>query len=81
MDVEQLLALLKDCPAPGTRWRHYRGGLYVVTGSAVDEGTLEPLVLYRPHGGVPTWARPLRSWNGGVGTTEGGTVRRFTRED
>lgn len=56
-----LLASLAMCPPAGSRWLHYKGGEYTVVGAAIDEASLEPLVVYTSVEGV-TFARLLRSW-------------------
>lgn len=51
-------------PAVGTRWRHYLGVEYVVTGFCRIEATQTLAVLYAPASepeSVP-WARPVREW-------------------
>ena len=67
--------------APG-RWRHYKGGHYLVTGVARHSETLEPLVVYRPlrDDGTPGdwWVRPHAMFCGTV-TVDGRTVPRFER--
>lgn len=46
-------------PAPG-RYRHYKGGLYTVIGTARHSETGELLVVYRPeYGEGALWVRPL----------------------
>lgn len=49
---------------PGT-YRHFKGGLYEVIGTATHSETQELLVIYRrydtPAGGL--WARPLSMWS------------------
>lgn len=50
-------------PQKRIRWRHQKGGMYVITGFGIDEATMEPEVYYRavsmktdtPEG--PTWSR------------------------
>lgn len=39
----------------GQRWRHYKGGVYVVRGFALHEKTCEPLVLYATYDGPGNW--------------------------
>jgi hypothetical protein len=36
---------------PGTRLRHYKGGLYVVVGSCLIQATLKHGILYQPQQG------------------------------
>lgn len=62
-------------------YRHYKGGLYRITGDAVHSETGEELVLYQAVDGGqtwarPTWARPAAMFFGAV-EVDGQTVRRF----
>jgi hypothetical protein len=66
---------------PGTRLRHYKGGLYTVVGSCLIEATLQPGVLYKPQQGDSqdvTWMRPLAEFHDLVTTAEG-VVPRFVQ--
>jgi hypothetical protein len=59
---------------PGTRLRHYKGGLYEVVGACLIEATLQPGVLYKPLQGDMqdvTWMRPLAEFTDTVHTPEG----------
>ena len=52
-----------DLPAlvetPPGRYRHYKGLLYQVVGTARHSETLEPMTLYRPlYGEHSLWVRP-----------------------
>jgi len=55
-------------PAPGSCWRHRKGGVYRVVCCALREEDCRPLVVYReerPAGmpqGVLVWARPLNEF-------------------
>lgn len=65
-------------PLSGTLWRHYKGHLYRVVGSALHSETTEPLVLYQSaHGDQTIWARPVSMWHNivSIGDRE---VHRFT---
>lgn len=52
-----------ETPNKRVRWRHQKGGMYVITGFGIDEATMEPEVYYqavsmetdKPEG--PTWSR------------------------
>lgn len=69
----------KHGPTPGSRFRHYKGGEYVVVANALEEATLNHLVVYRaPKGTV--WTRPIDDWNAMV-EIGGSAVRRFTPID
>ena len=56
-------------PAPGSRWQHYKGGLYEVVCVGTHTETNERLVIYRPVEGRTSrdlgsvWVRPLGMWN------------------
>ena len=65
--------------APGTLLRHYKGGLYRVTGACRIESTQETGVLYAPLQGDEriTWIRPLREFADMIELTGGQRVRRF----
>jgi len=39
-------------------WKHYKGGLYEVIGSAKHSETLEDMVLYKHQGEDELWVRP-----------------------
>ena len=44
---------------PPGRYRHYKGGLYEVIGTARHSETLEPMTLYRAlYGERGLWVRP-----------------------
>ena len=47
----------------GKRYKHFKGGIYVVTGVAVHSETAGLIVIYRSYDGetkkVHTWARPM----------------------
>ncbi|UYF99298.1 MULTISPECIES: DUF1653 domain-containing protein [unclassified Halomonas] len=48
-----------NSPAPGI-YRHYKGALYEVLGTAQHSETEEPLVVYRAlYGEYGLWVRPL----------------------
>ncbi len=47
----------------GCRYRHFKGGIYLVTDIALDTETEEPVVIYRKlvdSGTAYTYARPLK---------------------
>ncbi|MEY5099071.1 MAG: hypothetical protein RJA36_1790 [Pseudomonadota bacterium] len=65
--------------SPGTVLRHYKGGLYAVTGACLIEATLETGILYRPQQGGSQdidWMRPASAFDEWVDTAAG-PVRRF----
>lgn len=80
---EQSLPPLVSTP-PG-RYRHYKGGLYEVIGSARHSETLEPMTLYRAlYGEQGLWVRPAAMFEEIVDVVfEGRRLQqaRFTRLD
>jgi len=55
-DLPPLPSLLS---VPPGLYRHYKGGLYEVVGTARHSETLEPLVVYRAlYGAHGLWVRP-----------------------
>ena len=78
-DKDLAQSRIQDGPAPGTRWRHYKGGEYEVIANALEEATLRHVVVYRaPKGTV--WTRPMDDWNATV-DVDGVQKRRFTPMD
>lgn len=66
-------------PVPGI-YRHYKGALYEVFGTARHSESEEPLVVYRAlYGEYGLWVRPLEMFNESV-TKEGCTQPRFALE-
>lgn len=48
---------------PG-KYRHFKGNLYQVIGTASHSETLEPMVVYRAlYGERGLWVRPAAMWN------------------
>ena len=48
---------------PG-KYRHFKGNLYEVIGTARHSETLEPVVVYRAlYGEGGLWVRPAAMWN------------------
>ena len=65
---------------PG-RYRHYKGGEYMVMGIAQHSETGEALVVYRPeYGDRGLWVRPLSMFQESI-ETPGGVVPRFALID
>lgn len=64
----------------GSRWRHYKGTLYVVVGHARREEDGSPVVLYRAVGDLNKWVRSVESWLGGVDIGNSASTARFRRE-
>lgn len=73
---ERLLPLI---PTPPGRYRHYKGGLYEVIGTARHSESLEPMTLYRSlYGEQGLWVRPAKMFDEEV-TIDGVRQARFTR--
>lgn len=75
-------ARLKKLPVqPGETFSHYKGGgVYEVVTMAIDEGTLEPLVVYRSLAHASTWVRTYSNFIEQV-LHNGSLVSRFQRLD
>lgn len=56
-------------------YRHYKGGIYVVTGTAKHSETGEMLVVYQSVSNEQIWVRPYDMF---FGFTEDGKIR-FTQ--
>ena len=66
-------------PTPGI-YRHYKGNLYEVMGTAQHSESEEQLVVYRAlYGDYGLWVRPLAMFTESV-TKEGNTQPRFALE-
>ena len=62
---------------PAGTYRHYKGNLYEVIGSAKHSETEEPLVVYRAlYGEFGLWVRPREMFLGDV-EVGGRSMRRF----
>ena len=45
-------------------YRHFKGNLYEVIGTALHSETMEPMVVYRAlYGERGLWVRPAAMWN------------------
>lgn len=60
----------------GAKYKHYKGGKYIVIGSAKHSETLEELVIYRRFNDKKLWARPKKMFLENV-TINGITKPRF----
>ncbi|OOG59017.1 DUF1653 domain-containing protein [Polaromonas sp. C04] len=76
MSEESLPPLITTPPG---RYRHYKGHLYEVVGTARHSETLEPLTLYRAlYGEHGLWVRPAAMFNEDI-VIDGVAQPRFTR--
>lgn len=56
-------ASLSNLPVKaGQRYRHFKGGEYEIVALAVQEDTLEPLVVYRSISNGSIWARTYKNF-------------------
>jgi hypothetical protein len=62
---------------PG-RYRHFKGAVYVVTGTARHSETEEEFVVYHREGSTELWVRPVAMWGERV-VRDGVDAPRFTR--
>lgn len=59
-------------------YRHFKGNMYEVLGTALHSETVEEMVIYKAlYGEGKTWVRPLSMWDEEV-EFEGKKVKRFT---
>jgi hypothetical protein len=76
MPDEDLPPLIQTPPG---RYRHYKGGLYEVLGTARHSETCEPMTLYRAlYGEKGLWVRPARMFEEPV-IVQGVTQPRFLK--
>lgn len=65
---------------PG-RYRHFKGGLYQVIGTALHSETRKPMVVYRAlYGDGGLWVRPASMWSEHV-ERDGYSGPRFVPEE
>lgn len=66
-------------PAPGSIWRHWKGGLYRVVCVAVRESDGREMVVYEPaDGSGHAWARDSIQWHMEITPKDGDKVPRFS---
>ena len=77
MNDDDLPPLLTTPPG---RYRHYKGSLYEVVGTARHSETLEPMTLYRAlYGQQGLWVRPAAMFEEVVDVVVDGQPLRTTR--
>lgn len=82
--IKELCGHVTDCPkclrklVPAKNFKHFKGGIYKVTGFARDANSLEYLVIYR--GNTGTWTRSLIDFFTPV-KVDGQMVPRFKEVD
>ncbi len=59
-------------------YRHYKGGVYTVYSTSVDEETGEHLVHYYSHKKKTRWTRKMPNFTGYVKHEDGTKEKRFT---
>ncbi len=71
--MTELAAIPTDAPKRFSRWKHYKGGTYMVLsiGRHTDDGQF--MVIYTD--GTHVWCRPLVQWDQVINLD---CVRRFT---
>lgn len=54
-----------DLPPLNSRWKHYKGGIYIVRSYSMRESDLAILIHYdnEEHPMPIPWSRPLNDWN------------------
>lgn len=75
-DLQLVLAQLS--PADGSRWTHYKGGVYKVVKKGIESNDPHRVfVLYQSEDSSSVWVHSLDEWEKTV-TQDGREVRRFT---
>jgi hypothetical protein len=57
------MSLTQPVPAAYDRYRHYKGGEYIVLATATHTETKEIMVVYLSLTYGSVWTRPLSIWN------------------
>ncbi len=68
-------------PPIGSKWRHHRGGRYVVVGLGLNSTTCEPEIVYTNEENHFRWVRTLKEWSEVVTNEHGEEVPRFSPRD
>lgn len=62
-------------------YRHFKGNLYELIGTAKHSETLEKMVVYRAaYGDGDLWVRPAKMWNEII-EHNGKAIKRFTYQE
>ena len=67
---------MQQLPKPYEIYRHFKGGLYELTGIARHSESLEEMIVYKHAESEELWVRPASMWNEDV-VFEGKKVKRF----
>lgn len=79
MNVQAQVNCMKDGMV-GYRYRHFKGGMYLVTDIAVHSETAEPMVIYKSFNNLDlVWARPLSMFMSEVDHEKYPDVEQFMR--
>jgi hypothetical protein len=70
-ELNQVLSNAKALVDVGATYRHFKGSEYVVKGVALEESSMEPVVIYESTSGI-TFTRPLVEF---VGIADNGDKR------
>jgi len=64
-------------PVPGL-YRHYKGALYLLFGTAIHSETGEWMAVYYGQKDFQMWTRPLSMFNETIRLPDGSTTTRFS---
>jgi len=65
MQNDEMRELLSKGPTKDSRWIHKKGGIYRVVTTALNESTLDVVVVYTNEQYGVTWIRPLAEFMDG----------------
>lgn len=78
-DKKSVKEILNKLPIqPGDLFVHYKGGHYEVITLAIQEDTLEPLVVYRSKKDDSVWVRTYKNFTEDI-EVGGKKIKRFAR--
>lgn len=58
-----ILENMPDKPEPGSKWKHWKGGVYIVMCIAICSETGKDLVIYKSVEDDKIYSRPLEMWH------------------